>query len=51
MRYNSQHLTVGVRNAPPLLNGELHKEIKLEEATWVLEDGATVAITLEKVRA
>ena len=32
-----------------LINGELHKEVKLEECTWVLEDKKTLLVNLEKV--
>jgi hypothetical protein len=38
-----------VKGQPPIIDGELHSDIKLEESTWVLEDGKTVFITLEKV--
>jgi len=44
------HLRVALRNAAkPLIDDALHKLIKVEDATWVLEDHATVVITLEKI--
>ncbi|XP_021934555.1 nuclear migration protein nudC isoform X2 [Zootermopsis nevadensis] len=47
--FHKKHLTCRVKGQPPIIDGELHSEIKLEETTWVLEDGKTVFITLEKV--
>jgi hypothetical protein len=33
-------LKVGVRGAQPIVDGDLHEEIKTDEATWTLEQGA-----------
>lgn len=44
------HLTVGIKGQPMIIDDELPHEIKVEECTWVLEDGKTFLITLEKVR-
>jgi len=44
-----KRLKVGIRGRTPIINGELNKEIKLEESTWVLEDRTCVLITLEKI--
>ena len=41
-------LQVGLKGKPPVIDGELHKEIKLEECLWNLE-GQTVVLTIEKV--
>lgn len=49
MDFHKRHLKCGVKGQPPIIDGELHSDIKLEESTWVLEDGKTVFITLEKV--
>jgi hypothetical protein len=49
VEFHKKHLTCGVKGQPPIIDGELHSEIKLEESTWVLEDGKIVFITLEKV--
>ncbi|KAK7588210.1 hypothetical protein V9T40_005455 [Parthenolecanium corni] len=43
------HLTVGIKGQPMIIDDELPHEIKVEECTWVLEDGKTFLITLEKV--
>jgi hypothetical protein len=47
--FHKRHLKCGVKGQPPVIDGELHNDIKLEESTWVLEDGKTIFITLEKV--
>lgn len=44
-----KHLTVGLKGRPPIIDGELQHEIKVEESTWVLEDGKKLLINLEKV--
>ena len=43
-----KHLKVGLKGKSPIIDGELHKEIKLEECLWNLE-GQTVVLTIEKV--
>jgi hypothetical protein len=42
-------LLVGLKGQEPLINGELHKEIKVEESTWTIEDQKELLIHLEKV--
>jgi hypothetical protein len=44
-----KHLKAGVRGKEPIIDGELHDEIKVEESTWTLEEGKDVIITLYKV--
>ncbi|CAG0884826.1 unnamed protein product [Darwinula stevensoni] len=44
-----KHLKLGLKGHPPVIDGELHKEIKVEECTWVLEDTRNLLLTLEKV--
>ncbi|UYV72936.1 NUDC [Cordylochernes scorpioides] len=44
-----QHLTVGLRGQPPIIDGDLYKDIKVEECCWVMEDAKTVVLTIEKV--
>ncbi|KAJ4438842.1 hypothetical protein ANN_14795 [Periplaneta americana] len=46
--FQKKHLKCGIKGQTPIIDGELHSDIKLEESTWVLEDGKTVFITLEK---
>lgn len=44
-----KHIYVGIKGQPPILDDELQHEIKLEETTWLLEDGKTFLINIEKV--
>lgn len=44
-----RHLTVGIKGQPPIIDDDLQHEIKVEECTWLLEDGKTFLINLEKV--
>ncbi|KAI9573009.1 nuclear movement protein nudC [Boletus coccyginus] len=42
-------LSVGIKGNDKILDGELCKEIKVEDSTWTLEDQESVQIHLEKV--
>lgn len=42
-------LVVGLKNQPSIIDGALHADVKIEESVWVLQDGNTVVITLEKI--
>ena len=44
-----KHIKVQVKGQEAILDGELYKDIKLEETTWLLQDKKVVAITLEKI--
>jgi len=43
-----KHLKVGVKGRTPIIEGELHKEVKTEECVWNI-DGQSVVLTMEKV--
>lgn len=44
-----KHLKVGLKGKPLIIDGEICAEVKLEDSVWVLQDGKTVLITLEKI--
>lgn len=39
----------GLKGHPPILEGELQHEVKIEDSTWTIEDGKALKIFLEKV--
>ena len=49
VKIQKKHITVGLKGQPPIVDGELSREVKLEESTWLLEDNATVVVNFEKV--
>ncbi|XP_041976322.1 nuclear migration protein nudC isoform X1 [Aricia agestis] len=46
---NKRHLKVGIKGQPFIIDGELDADVKIEESTWVLQDGRNILINLEKV--
>ncbi|KAI8812328.1 nuclear movement protein nudC [Cladochytrium replicatum] len=42
-------IKVGLKGKEPILEGELCKEVKMEESAWTLENQENVVIQLEKV--
>lgn len=44
-----KHLSCGLKGQPPIIDGDFPHEVKLEESTWVIEDGKVLLINLEKV--
>lgn len=43
-----QRIKAGLRGQPPVIEGEMPHEVKVEESTWTITD-KTVLIHLEKV--
>ncbi|XP_063532311.1 nuclear migration protein nudC isoform X2 [Cydia strobilella] len=46
---SKKHLKVGIKGQPLIIDGELDAEVKIEESTWVLQDGRNLLVNLEKV--
>eukprot|EP00095_Tigriopus_kingsejongensis_P001315 maker-scaffold249_size238305-snap-gene-0.15 protein:Tk01315 transcript:maker-scaffold249_size238305-snap-gene-0.15-mRNA-1 annotation:"nuclear migration protein nudc" len=44
-----KRLKISLKGHEPIIDGELHKEIKVEESTWVLEDKKSILVNLEKL--
>ncbi|KRT81867.1 hypothetical protein AMK59_5931 [Oryctes borbonicus] len=44
-----KHLLCGIKGQPPIVDDDFPHEVKLEESTWVIEDGKSLLLTLEKV--
>ena len=44
-----KHLKAGLKGHPPVIDGELQHDIKIEESTWTIEDKKFVQIAMQKV--
>lgn len=49
VKITKKHLTAGLKNQPPIIDGELCADVKVEESVWVIPDGKQLTINLEKV--
>jgi len=44
-----QTIKAGLKGHPPIIEGELQHDIKVEESTWTLEDRKYLKLFFEKV--
>ncbi|EPS57644.1 salt tolerance protein 5-like protein [Genlisea aurea] len=42
------HLKVGVKGQPPIINGDLYESVKVDDCFWSLEDQKSVSVLLTK---
>ncbi|PAV62149.1 hypothetical protein WR25_07538 [Diploscapter pachys] len=49
VKIEKSHLHVGVKGHPPIIDGNLRAQIKVENSSWTLEKSSIVMLNLEKV--
>lgn len=49
VEWGRRSLKVGLRGAPPIIDGTLYNEVKVEECNWYLEGSCNVVLSLEKI--
>eukprot|EP00796_Vickermania_ingenoplastis_P000246 gene247-121_t len=47
----AQRLRVGLKNKPPVVDGELYNRVKTEDCMWTIEDGRVIVVSLTKQNA
>jgi len=49
VEFKKQHLTVGLKGHPPIIDGELCNTVKVENCYWTLEDKKVIHVFLQKI--
>ncbi|BGO88388.1 hypothetical protein NBRC10512_007269 [Rhodotorula toruloides] len=49
VQIKKKHVRVGLKGLEPVLEGELFREVKVDESTWTLDDSSELTLSLEKV--
>jgi len=49
VEFSKQHLKVGLKGHPPIIDGELYNTVKVENCYWTLEDKKVIHVFLQKI--
>ncbi|KAI9592088.1 HSP20-like chaperone, partial [Syncephalis fuscata] len=49
IKIQKRRLTVGLKGETPIVDGELSKDIKVDDSTWTVDDQKEIVVQLEKV--
>lgn len=49
VEFTKKHLKIGLKGHDFIIDGDLEHDIKVEETTWVLNDGKEIVLTITKI--